>query len=53
MFQCDPDLMDFLTVVDLMASIPDTVAMERPSSGDWLLFDARTYNQSSTCKGLF
>lgn len=35
--------MGFLTIVDLMASIPDVVAMDRPSNGDWLLFDAKTY----------
>ena len=32
----------YLSVVDFISSMPDTVKIERPSPrGDWLLYDAR------------
>jgi len=30
----------FSTVMDFIAAMPEVVAWERPSSGDWLLYDA-------------
>jgi len=30
----------FATVMDFISAMPDVVAWERPSSGDWLLHDA-------------
>ena len=37
----------FSTVVDFIAAMPEVVAWERPSSGDWLLYDAKAPRPSS------
>jgi|SRR6218665_1599367 len=41
----------YQTVIALLADLPEIVVIERPSNGDWLVFDKRTYRKELIHKG--